>query len=83
MGFTGRRFSYPGGDQGFTRPGMDFQYGGSGSGMGVPAQGTASLGQGLGPIGSMAGGWEPSVLYLIGLVIGEMIAFHILSRVLK
>jgi hypothetical protein len=51
--------------------------------MGVSAQGTSRLGQGLGPIGGMAGDWEPSVIYLIGLVIGEMIVFHVLSRLLK
>ena len=80
--FRGRA-AYPGSDQGYTRPGNDFLYGGSGSGMGVSAQGTSRLGQGLGPIGGMAGDWEPSVIYLIGLVIGEMIVFHVLSRLLK
>jgi len=81
--FRGRA-AYPGGDQGFTRqPGADFQLGGTGSGMGMSAQGTAQMGQGYGPLSSMAGGWEPGVLYLIGLVIGEMIFFHILSRMLK
>ena len=82
MAFRGRA-AFPGSDQGYTRPGNDFLYGGSGSGMGVPAQGTASLGQGLGPITGMAGGWEPSVLYLLFLVIAEMIAVHLLSRMLK
>jgi len=51
--------------------------------MGTMAQGTASLGQGLGPIGQMAGAWEPSVAFLLGLVVAEMIGFHILSRILK
>ena len=75
------RVGFPAGELGYTR-GMDFQAGGSGSGMGTSAQGTAALSQGIGPLGA-AGTWEPSVLYLIGLVIGEMILFHILSRVLK
>lgn len=82
MAFRGRA-AFPGSDQGYTRPGNDFLYGGSGSGMGVPAQGTARLGQGLGPISGMAGGWEPSILYLFGLIIGEMIIFHLIGRVLK
>jgi hypothetical protein len=80
--FTGRGM-LPGSDQGYTRPGNDFQAGGSGSGMGVMAQGTSRLGQGLGPISNMAGGWEPGPVYIIGLIIFEMIAFHILGRILK
>lgn len=79
--FQGRA-AYPASDQGYTR-GMDFQYGGSGSGMGTMAQGTAKLSQGIGPVGSRAGNWEPSIVYLLGLVIGEMIFFHVLSRILK
>ena len=51
--------------------------------MGTMAQGTSSLGQGLGSIGSMAGQWEPSIFYLFFLIIGEMVFFHILSRILK
>lgn len=81
MSFQGRNV-YPPQGLGYTR-GSDFIGGGSGAGAGMPAQGTASLGQGLGSITSMAGDWEPSTLYLIGLVIGEMIVFHILSRVLS
>lgn len=83
MAFTGRGFAYPGGDQGYTRPGNDFVFGGTGGGTGVPAQGTSRLAQGLGSIGSMGGQWEPSVIYILGLIIAEMIFFHILSRVLK
>ena len=82
MAFQGR-YMYPGGDQGYTRPGNDFVAGGTGSGMGVSMQGTSRLGQGLGSIGSMAGAWEPGPIYLIGFVIFEMIAFHLLSRILK
>jgi hypothetical protein len=29
------------------------------------------------------GQWEPSVLYLLGFIIVEMVVFHVLSRVLK
>ena len=84
MAFQGRAYtSYPQQGLGYTRHSGDFLAGGSGAGAGIMAQGTASLGQGIGPIGAMAGAWEPSVLYLIGLVIGEMIAFHIIGRVLS
>lgn len=79
MGFAGRA-AYPAAHTGYTR-GMDFQAGGSGSGMGVMAQGNAGLAQGIGPIS--VGNWEPSILYLIGLMIGELIFFHVLGRILK
>lgn len=81
MAFQGR-VNLPGGDQGYTR-GMDFQAGGSGSGMGVKLQGTAGLSQGIGSIASAGGAWEPSILYLFGLIIGEMVVFHLIGRVLK
>jgi hypothetical protein len=81
VAFRGRA-AYPGSDQGYAR-GMDYQYGGSGSGGGTMAQGTARLSQGIGSVGSMAADWEPSILFLFGLVIAEMIAFRVLSRVLK
>ncbi|HJP74921.1 MAG TPA: hypothetical protein VJ914_11665 [Pseudonocardiaceae bacterium] len=29
------------------------------------------------------GGWHPTVLWMLGFVVGEMIAFHLLSRVLN
>ena len=82
MAFRGRA-AYPGSDQGYARGGTDYQYGGSGSGGGTMAAGTARLGQGIGSVGSLAADWEPSILFLFGLVIAELIAFHVLSRVLK
>jgi len=48
--------------------------------MGQANQGTGLLSQGVGGVTS---GWEPGVLYLLGLVIGEMVVFHILGRILK
>jgi hypothetical protein len=57
--------------------------GGSGSGMGQANAGAGVLSQGLGSVGNIAGAWEPSVLYLIGFVVFEMIAFHVIARVLK
>ena len=81
MAFQGR-VNLPGGDQGYAR-GSDFLAGGSGSGMGTRTQGTASLGQGLGSLSSLGGAWEPSIFYLFGLIIGEMVVFHVIGRVLK
>jgi hypothetical protein len=82
VAFKGRA-AFPQQGLGYTRGSTDFMAGGSGSGAGTMAQGTASLGQGLGPLSSIGGAWEPSILYLVGLVIAEMIAFHIIGRVLS
>lgn len=32
---------------------------------------------------STAGGWHPTVLWMLGFVVAEMVAFHLLSRVLN
>lgn len=77
------RGSFPAGGLGYARGSSEFQYGGTGSGMGMPAQGTMSRGQGLGPISGMAGQWEPGPLFLLGLVIVEMVAVHLLGRLLS
>ena len=82
MAFRGRT-NIPGGDQGYTRPGNDYLAGGSGSGMGTKMQGTGALGQGLGSLSSLGGDWEPSILYLFGLTVGEMIVVHMIGRLLK
>ena len=82
MAFRGRA-SLPASDLGYTRPGNDYLAGGSGSGMGTKAQGTASLGQGLGSLGSLAGDWEPSIWYMFALVVAEMVVFHVIGRLLK
>lgn len=76
------RASVPNGAFGYWRGvgGGDFQGGGSGSGMGMANQGTGTLSQGIGNITS---GWEPSILYLLGLVVAEMVAFHVIGRILK
>lgn len=63
--------------------GSDVQAGGTGSGMGQANQGTGMLSQGFGSVGNLASSWEPSVLYLLGFVVIEMVAFHILGRLLK
>jgi hypothetical protein len=53
----------------------------SGGGHGPAMAGTNTFSQGQGPTGSdNASGWNPTILYLIGLIIGEMIIFGIIAR---
>ena len=73
------RASFPNTSFGVWR-GSDIAAGGTGSGMGQANQGTGMLSQG---IGSVSAGWEPTVFYLIGLIVAEMVLFHILGRILK
>jgi hypothetical protein len=54
---------------------------GGGSGPAMQAAPTASPGQNGGI--TSAGSWHPTVLWMVGFVIVEMVAFHALSRVLK
>ncbi len=54
--------------------------GGSGSGMGQANQGAGLLSSG---VSGVTGAWEPSILYLLALIIAEMVAFHIIGRLLK
>jgi hypothetical protein len=59
------------------------QFGGgaqSGGGQGVNMAGTNTFAQGQGPTSASSTGWNPTILYLIGLVIGEMIIFGIIAR---
>lgn len=78
----GPRASYPNSSFGVWR-GSDVQAAGSGSGMGMANQGAGVLPQGWGSVGSMGGAWEPNIWYLFALIIGEMVVFHVISRVLK
>ena len=48
---------------------------------GVASAARGVFGSGIGPPG--ASGWEPTVVYMIIFVIGEMIAFGFLSRMLR
>jgi hypothetical protein len=59
------------------------QFGGgaqSGGGQGVMAAGTNTFAQGQGPTASGETGWNPTILYLIGFVISEMVIFGIIAR---
>jgi hypothetical protein len=77
-----RTASFPNSSFGVWRGGGDAQTGGTGSGMGQASQGTGMLSQGIGAV-SGGGAWEPTILYLFGLIVVEMVAFHVLGRVLK
>jgi hypothetical protein len=74
------RAGYPNASFGIWR-GSDIQAGGTGSGMGQADSGVGTLTQGFGSLS--AGNWEPSVLYLLGFIVVEMVVFHILGRILK
>lgn len=55
---------------------------GSGSGMGPKQQGAGMLAQGTGSQGT-AGGWHPTILYLLLFVLAEMVVFGLIARILK
>ena len=55
--------------------------GGQGSKMGPKLQGLGIFSQGQGAPG--ASGWDPSIVYLLLLVIAEMFVFGFISRVLR
>jgi hypothetical protein len=43
--------------------------------------GTNTFSQGQGPVGGQGGtGWNPTILYLIALIILEMVVFGIIAR---
>lgn len=70
----------------FANPTSSFGYyrgtpyaGGYGSGMGPQMAGNGFFSQGQGNGGSNSG-WSPTILYMIGLVILEMIVFGWLSK---
>lgn len=56
-------------------------YQGSGAGTGGNVAGTGKFAQGQGPVtGAMPDTWNPTILYLIMLVVAEMFVFGWLSR---
>jgi hypothetical protein len=50
--------------------------------MGLKEQGLGVFSAGQGSPGS-GSGWEPTVVYLLLLIIAEMIVFGVISRVLR
>jgi hypothetical protein len=59
------------------------QFGGgahSGGGQGNQVAGSNTFAQGQGPTGQQTSGWNPTILYMIGLIILEMIVFGIIAR---
>lgn len=77
MGFSPEYMSaYPTASWGYYR-GTPY-YGGEGSGKGPNMAGTGSFSAGQGP--SNVTGWEPSIPFLLGMVVLEMIVFSWLAR---
>jgi len=76
------RVTFPAGSLGYWR-GTGIQ----GPGVeGVKEMGTATQGVGMQSQGtvSVAGtDWHPTILYLLALVVGEMVVFGIIGRILK
>jgi hypothetical protein len=75
-------FSLPTSSYGYTR-GNQFLYGGgahAGGGYGEQVAGNGIFSQGTGPTTGESTGWSPTILYMFGLIIAEMIIFGILSR---
>lgn len=52
-----------------------------GSGPAMPSTITTAPGQNGGP-GALSS-WHPTVLWMLGFVVAELVAFHLLGRVLK
>lgn len=59
--------------------------GGQGSGMGQANSGLGKLAQGIGVAGGggQGGQWTPSVIFLLGLTVAEMIVFALVARALR
>ena len=77
-------YSRPSSSFGYWRGGMSDGplWKGQGSQMGPKTQGLGLFMQGQGSPGG-SGGWEPTVIYLLLLIIAEMIVFGVISRVLR
>jgi hypothetical protein len=52
----------------------------SGGGQGNPVAGSNTFAQGQGPTGGETTGWNPTILYMFGLIILEMVVFGIIAR---
>lgn len=51
-----------------------------GGGQGQQMAGSNTFAQGQGPTGGTSTGWNPTILYMFGLIVAEMIIFGILAR---
>lgn len=78
------QFSYPNSAFGYWRAGSGPEgplTGGQGSRMGQSQYGIGFLSQGQGSAGG--GGWDPTIVYLLIMVVVEMIIFGFISRALR
>ena len=73
-------FAYPNSSFGYYR-GAPLYGGGAqgGGGQGPNMAGTNVFAQGQGPTGQ-ATGWNPTILYMFGLIVVEMVVFGIIAR---
>lgn len=78
MGFS-KDFSYPTASYGYYRGSPQFLGTGSGGGGNVAGKGTFAAGQGMSPANADTG-WQPTVLYLLGLIVVEMVVFGVLAK---
>ena len=77
-------FAYPNSAFGYWRAGSGPEaplYGGQGSMAGQSSYGVGFLSQGQGS--AMGGGWDPTIVYLLIMVVVEMIIFGFISRALR
>jgi len=51
--------------------------------MGQATAGTSQLAQGIGGVTVAGQQWHPTILYLFGLIIGELVVFSFIGHLLK
>jgi hypothetical protein len=73
----GNLFSSPTSSYGYYRGAP--MAGGQGSGAGPSMQGTSAFSAGQGPAAG-PGGWHPTVIYMGGLILLEMVVFAFISK---
>lgn len=74
-------FAYPSSSFGYYRGNPQFGGGAqSGGGQGPQVAGTNTFSQGQGPTGQSGTNWNPTILYMFGLIVLEMVVFGIISR---
>jgi hypothetical protein len=74
-------FALPTSSFGYYRGSPEYMGGArGGGGQGNNMAGTNTFAQGQGPNQGQSSGWNPTILYMIGLIILEMIIFGIIAR---
>lgn len=74
-------FAQPTSSFGYYRGNPQFMGGAqAGGGQGPNMAGSNTFAQGQGPQGQTGTGWNPTILYMLGLIIAEMVVFAVLAR---